>query len=334
LPEGEAPTHVFEIAAAPVTALQVEQHLRTATSTPSPTDETPEDFRISIAGAQEKTAFLWHQGKWCRPHGATPTTHIMKLALGMIGGQQLDMRLSLENEWLCCQLLSEFGLPVAVCELKKFGSTQTLVVTRFDRQLHSSGRYWLRLPQEDFCQATGMPSSLKYESDGGPGILEIARILQGSDSRDSDLEVLLRAQLLFWMLAATDGHAKNFSLRLLAEGRYRLTPLYDVISAWPIVGTSRNQVHPKKVKLAMALRGTNKHYRIGEITRQHFNATARQCGLGSDMEPIIADVIEKTPLVIERVGARLPKGFPVDLFETVTRGLQRAAFSLDRTKAT
>lgn len=332
LPEGEIPKHVFEIAATPLTASQVEQQLLAATSMPSRADEALEDFRISLAGAQEKTAFLRHQGKWCRPNGATPTTHIMKLALGLIGGQQLDMRLSLENEWLCCQLLGEYGLPVAPCELKRFGSTQTLIVTRFDRQLHSSGRYWLRLPQEDFCQATGTPSSLKYESDGGPGIPEIAHILQGSDSRDRDLEVFLRAQLLFWMLAATDGHAKNFSIQLLAEGRYRLTPLYDVISAWPIIGTSRNEVHPTKVKLAMALRGKNKHYRIGEITRQHFNATARQCGLGRDMEPIIADVIAKTPSAIERVGARLPKGFPGDLFETVTLGLQKSAFSLDRTK--
>jgi serine/threonine-protein kinase HipA len=51
------------------------------------------------------------------------------------------------------------------------------------------------------------------------------------------------------MLAATDGHAKNFSLRLLAQGRYRLTPLSDVISAWPITGPRQNQLHRKKLKL-------------------------------------------------------------------------------------
>jgi hypothetical protein len=55
-----------------------------------------------------------------------------------------------------------------------------------------------------------------------PGLSAIARVLQGSESRDADLQTLLRAQLLFWMLAATDGHAKNFSVRLLAQGRYQL----------------------------------------------------------------------------------------------------------------
>ena len=86
-------------------------------------------------------------------------------------------------------------------QIGRFGSQKVLLVERFDRQLHSSGRYWLRLVQEDFCQATATPSSLRYERDGGPGILEIARILRGSVSRDQDLACLLKAQLLFWTLA-------------------------------------------------------------------------------------------------------------------------------------
>jgi serine/threonine-protein kinase HipA len=170
---------------------------------------------------------------------------------------------------------------------------------------------------------------MKYETDGGPGLLAIAQVLQGSESRNDDLATLLRAQLLFWMLAATDGHAKNFSLRLLAEGRYCLTPLYDVISVWPIVGTRQNQLHPKNLKLAMALRGTSKHYRIEEITRRHFNIAAQQCGLGKDMEHIITDVIAKTPAVIESIAASLPAGFPEKVFEAVTTGLQKAVKQIE-----
>ena len=132
-------------------------------------------------------------------------------------------------------------------------------------------------------------------ADGGPGLTDIARVLQGSESRDEDLATLLRAQLLFWMLAATDGHAKNFSIRLLQQGRYRLMPLYDVLSAWPVTGSRQNRIHPKKLKLAMALRGESKHYRVEEITRRHFNATARRCGLGAGMESVIDDIIAGTP---------------------------------------
>jgi serine/threonine-protein kinase HipA len=237
----------------------------------------------------------------------------------------MHMSTSLENEWLCAQILAAFGVPTAACEVKRFGSTKALVVTRFDRRLHSSRRYWLRLPQEDFCQATGTPSSLKYESDGGPGITEMARLLQASESRDGDLATLLRAQLLFWMLAAIDGHAKNFSIHLLPQGRYLLTPLYDVISAWPIAGPRQNQLHPSKLKLAMSLRGKKKHYRLTEIRRRHFNATAQQCGLGKNMNSIIDEVVAKTPSVIENVGAKLPADYPARVFDLVTGGLKRAA---------
>ena len=329
LPEGEAPVGVKKIAVTAMTGREVETLLRASTSSSSVLAAGDEDeFRISLAGAQEKTALTWHDGRWCRPHGATPTTHILKLPLGLVGGRQMDMRTSLENEWLCAELLRGYGLPAARCEVREFGETKALVVTRFDRVLHSSGRYWLRLPQEDFCQATGTPGSMKYEADGGPGLVDLARVLQGSEARDEDLKTLLRAQLLFWMLAATDGHAKNFSLHLRTQGLYRLTPLYDVISAWPIAGPGANQVHRTKLKLAMAVRGTKKHYRIAEIGRRHFEATARSCGLGKGMDAIIDDVVERTPSVIDEVGGRLPRGFPMRVFETISKGVRDAARQL------
>jgi serine/threonine-protein kinase HipA len=330
LPEGTNPEGVLSISTSPLTDTQVEALLLGAVSEPLSSHDDDEEFRISIAGAQEKTALTWHRGRWCKPHGATPTTHIFKLPLGLVGGRQMDMSTSLENEWLCSRLLAGFGVPVADCEVKEFGSTKALIVTRFDRALHSSSRYWLRLPQEDFCQATGTPSSRKYEADGGPGLTTIARILGGSETRDDDLATLLRAQLLFWMLAATDGHAKNFSIRLLPQGRFRLTPLYDVISAWPITGSRQNQIHSKKLKLAMALHDKNTHYRVEEIQRRHFNATARACGLGKDMEAIIGEVVARTPAVVESVGKKLPKAFPAGLFDSVTTGMQKAAKLIDK----
>jgi serine/threonine-protein kinase HipA len=85
-----------------------------------------------------------------------------------------------------------------------------------------------------------------------------------------------------------------------------------------------------KLTLAMAVRGTTKHYRVATITRRHFNATAQQCGLGADMEPVIADVVSKTPAVIEKVGASLPKGFPAGLFDSVTTGLKKAATQIEQ----
>jgi serine/threonine-protein kinase HipA len=156
----------------------------------------------------------------------------------------------------------------------------------------------------------------------------LASLLQASEARDADLRTLLQAQLLFWMLAATDGHAKNFSLHLLAQGRFRLTPLYDVLSAWPVAGAGKRQIHPKKLKLAMSLRGSSKHYRIAEIQRRHFNMAAQQCGHGANMEDLIEQTLGMTDQVIERVAAELPVGFPAALFAVITRGLSRAAAQL------
>lgn len=326
LPEGEAPEGVTEIAVTPLADQDVEALLRGATATPLAADED-ESFRISIAGAQEKTALTWHDGRWCRPHGATPTTHIFKLPLGLVGGRQMDLRDSLENEWLCAKLLAAFGVPVAECEVQRFGSMKALVVRRFDRTLHSSARYWLRLPQEDCCQATGTPSSSKYEADGGPGLVNLASLLQGSVSRSEDLATLLRAQLLFFLLAATDGHAKNFSLHLLAGSRYRLAPLYDVLSAWPVAGPRANQIHPKKLKLAMALHGASKHYRLDEIRRRHFAETARRCQV-STMDAILEEVVARTPGAIDAVAGQLPAGFPARVFAAITENLRRAGREL------
>ena len=324
----EPPRNIFGIDAEPLDEAGIER-LLVATVTDNPfgragVDEV-EGPRISIAGAQEKTALTSHAGRWCLPRGATPTTHIFKLPLGLVGNRGVDMSSSVENEWLCAQLLAAYGVPVAACEIGRFGTQKALIVERFDRHLHASGNYWLRLPQEDFCQATGTPASAKYESEGGPGLLDIARILQGSAARDSDLATLMRAQLLFWMLAAIDGHAKNFSLRLEAQGRYRLTPLYDVLSAWPAEGRGPAQWDRHRMKLALALRGKNKHYHLQQIERRHFNQTARRCGMGADMEGIIAEVIERTPAVIEQVGAALPADFPGRVFDAVTRGMRLMA---------
>ena len=121
-----------------------------------------EAFRISIAGAQEKTALLWHENRWHLPLGATPTTHILKLPIGL-GNHGIDLRTSVENEWLCSRIVRAFGVPIAATRIETFGRYRVLVVERFDRRLTEDGRWWIRLPQEDMCQATGTPPALKYE---------------------------------------------------------------------------------------------------------------------------------------------------------------------------
>lgn len=301
----------------------------TVTTAPFGRQAHAQDFRISIAGAQEKTALLWHQGQWMRPLGATPTTHIIKLPLGQVGNMQADMRTSVYNEWLCLKLMGALGFDAAQADVVRFADhPPVLVVERFDRKLHPSRDWILRLPQEDFCQARGVNPAIKYEADGGPGIEQLAQVLHGSQNAPADLRTLLASQITFWLLAATDGHAKNFSIRLYAGGAYALTPVYDVLSAWPIIGKGRNQLAWNDAKLAMAVSGKNRHYNLATIMRRHFNATAAKCGWGENAEDIISDLLSKVDRAIETVAKQLPPGFPEDVASAIFEGMRSQAARL------
>ncbi|KRA16963.1 type II toxin-antitoxin system HipA family toxin [Lysobacter sp. Root604] len=335
MPEGETPQDVRAIHGKPLDEAEIEQLLRDVVRPDGAANQDHDtDFRISIAGAQEKTALLWHQDRWQRPLGATPSTHIFKLPLGLVGNLRVDLRDSVENEWLCSRVLHAYGIPVAECRMMRFGDQQTLVVRRFDRELAADGRWIVRIPQEDFCQVLGQPAWRKYEADGGPGMADILRVLANSVEREADRETFYRAQLLFWMLAATDGHAKNFSVFIGAGGSYRMTPLYDVLSAWPVTGASAGKIPQQKLKMAMAVRSKSNHYRIAEIQRRHWNAMARSIGLGMDFESQIADIIDATPRAIAQVERELPADFPAYVADAVLGGLRRSAEKLALMPAT
>jgi len=325
LPDSEMPDDPRHINVQPLDEAGVARILRETTLGPS-FGLTPSDaFRLSIAGAQEKTALIKHQNRWGIPQGSTPSTHIFKLPLGRVGNMQADLRDSVDLEWLCMQLAREYGLPVAEVEIGQFEDQRALIVERFDRQLAPDGRWWQRLPQEDFCQALAVPPDLKYEADGGPGIARIMDVLRGSQEAQQDRRVFFTAQVMFWLMAATDGHAKNFSIQLLPGGAYRLTPLYDILSTWPIQGRSNQQLDPRKARLAMAIDGQNRHYKLVEIKRRHWLTLATRLGLEADAVALLDNIIEQTPLVLGRLRARLPSGFPSRLFDRVANVTERAA---------
>jgi len=327
-PSGAAPPDPRRIEAEPIADSEVAALLRGVTETrPLGMDERPDEFRVSIAGAQEKTALLRLRGRWHVPSGSTPTTHIFKLPLGLIGHLRADLRDSVENEWLCMHLLGELGLPVPNTEIGRFadavGEEKALIVERFDREfaaISSSGRKWItRLPQEDFCQALGVSATRKYEADGGPGIPDGLSLLAGGDQPTEDSIVFAKAQLAFWLLAAPDGHAKNFSIFLRRHG-YALTPLYDVISAWPIVGRGANQWARQKVKLAMAVRGTTPHRELNRIAYRHWLQLASQTGAPDALEQMAA-MVERAEGALHRVESMLPEGFPEQVWTTISRGV-------------
>lgn len=280
------------------------------------------DFRISIAGAQEKTALLWYQGKWCLPQGATPTSHIIKLPIGRIIHSGIDLSESVENEWLCLQVLAAYQLPVNSATITQFNDTKTLVVERFDRRWSDNKCWLMRLPQEDLCQALGKPSGLKYESDGGPGILDVMSILLGSKEASHDRKQFIKSVFLFWVLGAIDGHAKNFSLKIEPQGRYQLTPLYDVLSAYPLA--AKRQIEWQTLKMAMSLKGKNRHYLWNTIQLRHWFDMVEKCQFSAVMmQEIIDDVFDKMESVIATVTQALPPHFPSDICDSIFAGMRK-----------
>ncbi|WP_372237301.1 HipA domain-containing protein [Burkholderia sp. SRS-W-2-2016] len=332
LPPDEAPTDLTSTRGRELNDAEIAALLRGTTSNAPLGQHDPlEDLRLSIAGAQEKTALLRHRDRWLLPEGSTPTTHIFKLPLGLVGNMRADMRTSVENEWLCSQIVAAYGLPVARCEIAQFDEQKVLIVERFDRRLSSDASWIVRLPQEDMCQATGTSALHKYESDGGPGIETIMGILAGSVRAASDRRNFFATQLVFWLLAATDGHAKNFSIAHLPGNRYQATPLYDVLSAHPIIGSGAGRLPPQKVKLAMAVRGRNVHYLLNQIQRRHWIAEGQRVGLAAaTVDALIDELSSQTEAVIAQVAAQLPGDFPMDVADAVFGGMRRLNEKLAR----
>jgi serine/threonine-protein kinase HipA len=148
----------------------------------------------------------------------------------------------------------------------------------------------------------------------------ILRQLDGSSQASQDKEVFIKTLLAFWLMAATDGHAKNFSIFLERGGSYRMTPLYDVLSAWPIIGNRANLVSPRRAKLAMAIRGKNAHYHLHEIQTRHWQALALQSGVPGAFDAMVAMAL-LVPSVLDEMARQLPDKFPTKVFKPIRAGM-------------
>jgi serine/threonine-protein kinase HipA len=319
VPDGEDVKRTAEVTARSVTDEEIAERISHLTRNPLGIGEDDREFRISIAGAQEKTALLYWKDKWYVPHGTTATTHILKPQIGHLPSG-IDLSNSVENEHLCLELVRALGLPAAKSVIRDFADRRALVIERFDRLWTKDGRL-LRIPQEDCCQALSVPPSRKYESEGGPGMCDLVELLKGSDVPEEDQKTLFKAQVIFWLLGATDGHAKNFSIRLASGGRYRLTPIYDVVSAQPSVDAK--QIRFNKMKMAMAI-GRNRHYVVHTIAGRHFVETGDHCGLPATLVRTVLDEIRDTGKdSINAVIAGLPDAFPAAVAESISVGAKR-----------
>jgi serine/threonine-protein kinase HipA len=328
LPDGADPGPVGQVEGRLLVETEIAAILNDLNKAPlGVTDES--EFRISIAGAQEKTALLLWKDKWHVPHGSTATTHILKPQIGKAGN--IDLSQSVENEHFCMRFAAALGLSTARTKIADFSDRRVLVVERFDRRWTGDQRL-LRLPQEDCCQALSVPPTLKYQADGGPGMTDILQLLKGSDEPESDRRNFMKAQIVFWLLGATDGHAKNFSIFLSSGGRFRMTPLYDVMSAQPAVDAG--QMRHNKMKMALAA-GRNRHYAIETVMPRHFIQTAEAAGIPADMtKAIMSELAERVPVALETTRQGLPPAFSEPILNSISTGVLHRARQLETAKHT
>lgn len=289
-----------------------------------------EDFRISIAGAQEKTALLYKDGKWFTPIGTTATTHILKPQISEVQ-RGIDLSNSVENEFICLKMCKALGLETTKADIVTFEGIKVLSVERFDRIRTRDGRL-LRRPQEDMCQALSVSPNIKYQSHGGPDNQAIMKLLKGSDTPEKDQLAYLKAQIIFWLLGATDGHAKNFSVFLMPGQRFHLTPIYDVLTAQPNVDA--NQIELKKYKLAMSV-GDNNHYRVKDIQPRHFLQTTERSNFnGRLVEEMLIELMETAAHKVEQTLHAHSKVAPNALADSVLNGVQQRLRTIMRWQET
>lgn len=316
VPEGLDPGDPTKMEYRPVSDEEIAARITSLVTTPLGV-HADDDFRISIAGVQEKTAFLRIDNQWQLPLGPTPTSHIFKPAMkaGPLGAYFSDTPW---NEWFCLILCRALGLESANAEVLIIDDKPVIAIERFDRVWQEGVLY--RLPQEDICQALGVPPARKYQSDGGPGIIDVLELLNGAIAPYEDRMAFMKAQVVFWLLAAIDGHAKNFSIFRSPSG-YQLTPLYDVMSAapWP-------EFPDQKIKLAMAL-GNKNYYRLKQIQRRHFYQTGQKAGLRKqDIDSIFSSLTARMDdAIAETAALAADAGMPTSSFEPILAGVTKRA---------
>ena len=248
-----------------------------------------EQGQFSLAGAQPKTTLYHADGKWGVPKGRVPSTHILKPPV-------LDLADLAYNEHACLQLARELGLSAAHSTVQRFGEETAIVLERYDRVRH--GGVVTRVHQEDMCQALAIQPTRKYETDGGPGLTDVAALLATHSAEPLlDLARFVEANVFNWLIAAPDAHAKNYSMLHGSGPAHRLAPLYDVITSLPYPSLSSGGA-----TLAMAVDGER---RVTALTGKHWRAVARAVELPPHaLRDRIAELGQRMPAAIDRVIAQ------------------------------
>lgn len=268
-----------------------------------------EGIRLSLAGAQNKIAVVRENGTIRLPLYGAPSTHILKPQIDRFDG-------IVSNEELCMKLSAAVGIPTAHVQTGATEGINYILVERYDRRYipsASGGEILLqREHQEDFCQALGIVSERKYQSEGGPSLKQCFELVRNTSSLPLvDLQSLLDAVIFNLLIGNNDAHGKNFSLIYHADGQTRLAPLYDLVSttAYPELSAS----------MAMKIGGENDPEKISprEIEKFAKDASLSAPMVRSRLSKLAQAVIAALPSVTPE------EPFAINLAEQIKARCQR-----------
>lgn len=246
----------------PVGETHIAERLRSLRSQDEPSWTLPNEH-WSLPGQQSKLALRWQAGGWQEAHGSAATTHILKPGIGRLHHQALV-------EHATMRASASLGLDVAHTEFTHFADEPVIVIERYDRLRIDDGSV-LRVHQEDFCSASGRLPARKYEEQGGPGLADLARIVeQNVRHREPAMAALGDFAAINYIAGAPDGHAKNISL-LLLPGEAKLAPLYDLASGFPYDATDLDLTG-----VAVGIGGRRK---FGQVLGKHWDRAAATLNL-------------------------------------------------------
>ena len=270
--EGEESMAAYE----PITPRQVRQ---LAAEGATKSAELVTKAHLSLTGASGKAGLYYdaEHGDWYLPRGSAPSTHIVK---------QSHVRLDaiVTNEQLALQTAARCGIETAKSFIINTGSGEDrevlLATERYDRRFVPERRRIgslpcpLRLHQEDFAQAMGIPAAEKYEREGQHYLRDMFALLRRASVDPIADQVKLWDLLVFnWLIGNTDAHVKNFSLLYSpSQKSVRLAPAYDIVSTSIYEQSTR--------EMAFRIGGASL---LEEIDREAFRLAAREAGLGERM---------------------------------------------------
>lgn len=262
------------------------------------------DMRLSLAGAQDKTALITIDGKIALPEKDVPTTHILKPAIA-------DFKETIENEFICLKSAEKLGIKVPKVQIGQANSTKYFLIERYDRKIEN-GRL-KRIHQEDFCQAYNIPSAYKYQSEGGVNFKQCFELLRKTSFPAVSIRQFIDLIIFNFLIGNNDAHGKNFSILHHDDGTMEFAPAYDVLSSW---------VYPElSKKMAMKIGG---YYEPDKILPRHFERFADDVGISyTQLKKLIINQCNILPDIVKEVTAGVENTIGKDILKLVVKNCSR-----------